>query len=442
MNYILVVDDEADIRDIYEMVLTRAFPLDVISAESGNQALKVIKERGLPSAIISDLKMPDGDGHFLYSAIRENGWEIPFVICSTDTNLLNKKFPDIYGFVEKPNIMKPVVEIVTSIVARHTEPPKFIPVRIPLLLRWGTTSFDLYIRLNDSKIIKVINAGEAFTPLDATRFSSKGLHHLLITATDADEYLLSLEKNISLMMASESTPSDMVPFTLESLASVERIANSLGWTPQVMEAARHAVALAIKAVAAEPYILKLMRQKLSDPASRYSEHVSMLSLLTCGFCYQLGWTSESAQMKLGLASLMHDLTVDESMYQDIMLWNLAASDNNIKTPEATKYRNHPGDAANLLLSMKNVPADVDQIILQHHEMKDGSGFPRGLNSSRITPMASLFIIVEDLINFFEDSDQYDEKVTMFLKHRESRYNSGNFKKVFEAFKDSVQKTRR
>ena len=91
--------------------------------------------------------------------------------------------------------------------------------------------------------------------------------------------------------------------------------------------------------------------------------------------------------------------------------------------------------------MKNVPADVDQIILQHHELKDGSGFPRGLTSSRISPMASLFIIVEDLLTFLEGAEDMEEKVSLFLKHRESQYNSGNFKKVFDAVKDSVQKSR-
>jgi len=56
-------------------------------------------------------------------------------------------------------------------------------------------------------------------------------------------------------------------------------------------------------------------------------------------------------------------------------------------------------------------------------------------------MASLFIIVEDLINFLNESDNYEEKIVLFVKHRESRYNSGNFKKVFEVVRDNVEKSR-
>lgn len=443
MNYILIVDDEADIRDIYEVVLKRAFPLDIVLAESGKSALRIIQEKGNPEVVISDLKMPDGDGHFLYSSLLEMNINVPFIICSTDSErILKSKFPKAFGFIEKPNIIGPLVEQVTSIVARHKDPPSFIPLRISLLLRWGTTNFDLYMKLSESKFIKVINAGEAFIPSDAERFFKKYLEHLFITTSDADLYLADLERNLTMLMSSaKSEPQDLTSLTLASIESVERVAFALGWTPQVLEVAKHAVNLAIKAVAAEPNILKLMKQKLSNPASNYSAHVSMLSLLTCGFCYKLGWTSESTQMKLGLAALMHDLTVEEDVYRDVKLWNQAAMDINHKNAETLKYRSHPADAANLLLSMKNVPADVDQIILQHHELKDGTGFPRGLISSRISPMASLFIIVEDLITFLEGSEDLVGRVSMFLKHRESLYNSGNFKKVFEAFKDSVQKSR-
>lgn len=443
MNYILVVDDEADIRDIYDMILSRAFPLDVVSAESGKKALEIIKEKGRPEIIISDLNMPNGDGHFLYTSLKEMGMNMPFVICSTDSPaVLKKRFPDIHGFIEKPKIIQPTLDIVDSVISRFKTIPHYVPIRISLLLKCGLDNADLFMKLSDQKYVKMINAGEAFIPSDADRFYKKGLQHLYITAEAADSFLDVFQKNMNLVLESEShPPSELSVMSLESLENVERIASILGWTAPVIFAAKKAVTLAVKAVSNEPNLLKLLKQKLKDPTSKYSSHVTMQSLLCCGFCHQLGWTSESAQMKLGLAALMHDITVDESAYNDIFLWNQAATDTHDKTPEVMKYRNHPSDAANLLLSIKDLPADVDQIILQHHETKEGTGFPRGLISSRISPMASLFIIVEDLINFLEGSENYEEKISLFVKHREGRYNSGNFKKVFEVVRDNVENSR-
>lgn len=443
MNYILVVDDEKDICDIYEMMLSRAFPLDILSAENGQKALEIIKEKGKPQIIISDLNMPNGDGFFLYQSLKENDINVPFVICSTEPgSALKKRFPDIYGFIEKPKIIQPVLDIVESLVSHSEVPPQYVPIRISLLLRWGSGGADLYMKLSDSKYVKIINADEAFIPSDADRFFAKGIQHLYVTKESSDVLVDFFQKNLSMVLESEAIPaSEIAVLSLESLESVERIAKFLGWTPGVLQAAKKAVTLAVKVVSTQPNITKLIKQKLRDPSSQFSSHITLQSLLSCGFCHQLGWTSESAQMKLGLAALMHDITVDEDAYNDIHLWNEAAVDSQQKTTEVTKYRNHPTDAANLLLQIPNLPADVDQIILQHHEMKDGNGFPRGLISSRISPMASLFIIVEDLINFIGENNNIEEQIELFIKYREKRYNSGNFKKVFEVIRDNVEKSR-
>lgn len=442
MSYILVVDDEADIRDICEMLLKRSFPLDVATACSGQHALQVMKEKGKPVLIISDLRMPDGDGQFLHQSLVERQWKIPFVICSSDPkSVLEARIPGLQGYIEKPKIFRPLIDVVDSIIGHQETPPNFVPVRISLLMRWGSSSCNLYMKLSEGKYIKVINAGEAFLSDDAGRFSSKGLHHLYVTYEDAEGYLKNIEQNMTSLLKSKDTPLDLTVVTLESLESIERLAASLGWTPEVLSAAKRGVDLAVKAVSTEPSILKLLKNKLHNSSSSYCAHVGMMSLLTCGFCYQLGWTSESTQMKLGLAALMHDLTIDEEVYKDPIMWNQAAADPMDKTPEVVKYRNHPGDAANLLLTMKGLPPDVDQIILQHHETKDGQGFPRGLTSSRISPMACVFIITEDLISYIEGAKEVDAKVVQFLKDKESRYNSGNFKKVFEALKTSVENAR-
>jgi response regulator RpfG family c-di-GMP phosphodiesterase len=297
------------------------------------------------------------------------------------------------------------------------------------------------MRLSDVKYIKVINGEEAFIPEDADRFYAKKIQHLYITNLDAEQYFKSFEENISMVMNSEASEAEITVITLESLESVQKFASVLGWTPEVVNAAKHAVNLAVKAVSIEPNILKLVKQKLSDPGSKYSTHVGILALVSCGFCHQLGWVSDSTQMKLGLAALMHDIAIDEKKYDEIFKWNEAAADNADKKAETVKYRSHPLDAALLLQSMKNVPPDVDKIILQHHEKNDGSGFPRGLSLGRISPMASVFIIVEDLVTFLDETPDFGENIHLFIKLRAARYSSGNFKKVFDVFKETVDKTR-
>lgn len=58
---ILIVDDEADVRDIIQMGLEMATDWQVLCASSGSEALVTAAEK-TPDAILLDLMMPDMDG--------------------------------------------------------------------------------------------------------------------------------------------------------------------------------------------------------------------------------------------------------------------------------------------------------------------------------------------------------------------------------------------
>jgi response regulator RpfG family c-di-GMP phosphodiesterase len=142
-------------------------------------------------------------------------------------------------------------------------------------------------------------------------------------------------------------------------------------------------------------------------------------------------------MKLAMASLLHDLAVDNSFYDDIDNWNKKASNFKDKSPEVIKYRMHPLDAVNMLEDLNSLPPDVDQIILQHHELKDGTGFPRSLSSNRIGHLSSVFIIVEDLIEFINRGEDLETAIKDFLVWGEYYYDQGHFKKVFDTIKEKL-----
>lgn len=439
MLYILVVDDEADIREIVEMGLSAAYPLDVVLASSGNHALQIIEQRGKPEIIISDYRMPDGDGAYLFESLKKLKLNIPFIVCSANPlDELQSVFPDVNGYVQKPRILKSILSHVDSVVARYDEAPEYVPIRIPLLLRLGQTDFDLFMRLSKAKYIKVVNNGDIFLESDAKRFLNKKLTHLYISSADAEIYLKSFEKDLSLIMSTEElSEEEQLDFSFDAIEAVEKLASVMGWTPEVIESAQRSVRMAIKSITKEQGILKLLKKKFSNHTSDYSKHVIMLAMLNCLFSQQLGWVNEATQMKLALAALLHDVTLDEDFYKDINRWNQKAVNSADKSPETIKYRNHPIESANLVLTMKNLPPDVDQIIIQHHELKDGSGFPRGISYTRISPLTALFIITEDFVNYLDEIKPVEEAIHSYISSRKEVYTSGSFKKIFNGIRENI-----
>jgi CheY-like chemotaxis protein len=77
---ILVVDDDASIRDSIKLVL-ETVGIETISAENGERALEAFSHTGCDGAII-DLMMPGMSGLETVCALREKSPELPIVVVS------------------------------------------------------------------------------------------------------------------------------------------------------------------------------------------------------------------------------------------------------------------------------------------------------------------------------------------------------------------------
>lgn len=77
MPHILVVDDDATVRSIVARMLA-AGNFTVSTAAGGNEALAFLEQQ-MPDLILSDVQMPDMDGHALCREARLSGFEGPFV---------------------------------------------------------------------------------------------------------------------------------------------------------------------------------------------------------------------------------------------------------------------------------------------------------------------------------------------------------------------------
>ena len=87
-------------------------------------------------------------------------------------------------------------------------------------------------------------------------------------------------------------------------------------------------------------------------------------------------------------------------------------------------------------SVEEIPPDVDVIISQHHELPDGTGFPRGLNYQRITPLSTVFIVAHDLVRHLMLVDPQTgfsaKDVEEWFLRSQNKFQLGNFKKVMAA----------
>src|SRR3954465_1850024 len=85
--YLLLVEDDEDIRGVFEMVLEERYELAL--AETGRQALQLAKERS-PDVVLLDWTLPDASGEEILAELRRLarvGDSLPVVIVSGTNDL-------------------------------------------------------------------------------------------------------------------------------------------------------------------------------------------------------------------------------------------------------------------------------------------------------------------------------------------------------------------
>lgn len=443
-DYLLIVDDEEDLREILKLSAETLFSGTIHLAKSGNEAVAIVKREGKPLACVSDFRMPDGGGEVIFEYLEKHHPDTPFIFCSgCDLEEIRQKVPSIDGYIAKPVIHDALLAFLLQNMPQpgatniDSETEKYLPVRLSLLIRLGFVNSDLYLKLSDSNFIKVFHPQSEFTPEDGLRFLKKNVVTLYLLKKDAPRFIHDFEKSLALFLSTDDQvePNTYGTFAAEALESTRKLIRVFGFNQETVRLAQQSLEMAHRAISRQPELKKLLELKLKDADGAFASHSSSVAFLACGITHYLEWASDFTRNKLSLAALLHDVYVDEDVYPFPQEMNEEAA-----KAGSSAYGDHPQAAAKLLEGKSEFPPDVDHIIAQHHERPDGSGFPHRLTFARIHPLAALFIVVEDLVNFLGGREDLDAGVQEFLLIRSEFYGQGNFRKVMQALAMALPNT--
>jgi response regulator RpfG family c-di-GMP phosphodiesterase len=95
--------------------------------------------------------------------------------------------------------------------------------------------------------------------------------------------------------------------------------------------------------------------------------------------------------------------------------------------------NHPLKTVELINEIPEIPQDVKNIILAHHERPDGSGFPKSLDSTNLSPLSSAFILAHEFSHRLLAHPKTKESLMKTVTDFQQYYSTNNFKKPYQAF---------
>jgi CheY-like chemotaxis protein len=125
---VLVVDDDADMIEVFEIVLQDA-GYETRSAFNGQQALEAVAAGGLPALIVLDMLMPVMNGWQFAAAFHAKyGYEVPIVI-ATAAEHVHSAGNGIDPVLVLPKPFE--VSDLLRVVARHLHVPAPAPAAAP-----------------------------------------------------------------------------------------------------------------------------------------------------------------------------------------------------------------------------------------------------------------------------------------------------------------------
>lgn len=166
-------------------------------------------------------------------------------------------------------------------------------------------------------------------------------------------------------------------------------------------------------------VLHLMEE--GKEGDKYHSHVFNVAILAMILGRALA-LSEQELIYLGLGALFHDL--GKSKIPSHILRNKPQ----VSSAENNYYKMHVRYALDQINCIPNFPAVVTEIISQHHEYLDGSGYPQKLKAEKISLLTQIVTIADEYDNLCNPTDKHPARtpyhaLSHLYKNRNKQLNS-------------------
>ncbi|MGB7326797.1 MAG: HD domain-containing phosphohydrolase [Rubripirellula sp.] len=271
-------------------------------------------------------------------------------------------------------------------------------------IRLGATcKYDIH----DENGILLLGNGRPFTDVVRDQILERGVSFLEVSSEDAKA--LRGEKHASVQSQRRAQSSDALPklrltnrgtephSEKRAAAMRQQVASAIGAISNLGQQIDGISNSAVHELCGIPKILLAMVEEDSDQSllttcsvkseDHLARRCARMSLLAISTAIELEM-SEAEVIQAGTAGLLHDL----GLYR---FPDNFRDPRNVLTPdEAWEYRRHPTMSVNAVSMITSISDETRMIIHQVHERPDGSGYPRGIRSNVIHPVASILSIVD------------------------------------------------
>jgi response regulator RpfG family c-di-GMP phosphodiesterase len=435
---VLIVEDQDHFRALYSLILAEEADLSPVTASNDDQALDILLKNSQFDLIISDSDFKKESGKTIFFKAQE--LEIPFLLV-TKSSIGNFDFikeKPLTSFVRKPFSE---AEFRDSVRQLFNEKRQYISVPLDLLFKLGELPVPIFVRLPSKKVLKVFNQGDVFSQYFYDRWIARNVFSLLVLKQDFDLLVKDFKSNVlSEMFFTSLDYAGNKPIILSGqiLETLLNAAKSLGVTDSVVEMNRKNVQLVLNIMNSRPDLKRLLKNhNFSSPSGIYVRS-HLTSLLSSWLAAELDMKHHRIFEILTMASFFHDIGLDdEIVLNESHFIESARVGVRMNKSEVEMVKNHIEVALAFLKQFNGCPPEVLDIVKQHHEKPDGSGYPKGLKAQDLSPQSAVFILAHEFVEMFFDTNRKTQLKESWLELKKDFFYEGVFSKGYQIFLDRL-----
>ncbi|MGE0763298.1 MAG: HD-GYP domain-containing protein [Bdellovibrionales bacterium] len=265
----------------------------------------------------------------------------------------------------------------------HAIDSEFLAVPPEQILSRAHALSDLFVRLSSGRLVKVAHKDEKIDRERIERMAHKNVNELYVMRHDFSGVI----QNLILHMRENATaPTDNDKSINEYFQVAQSVLTEVSKLPISDEAIGHAIEVTQELATRLNEVDDIAKglKLILGLGEKHSRHAMGCVVVSNWLARAMRWSAPRVLQPLTLGAFMHDVGLKELPVELLNKERMHYS-----AEEVALYETHPTRGVMILRSFNAMPAEVLQIVQEHHEMPNGQGFPNHIRGERMFPLAKI-----------------------------------------------------
>jgi response regulator RpfG family c-di-GMP phosphodiesterase len=261
--------------------------------------------------------------------------------------------------------------------------------------------FDVFVKIGNNRYVKILHAGDSFSPDRIKKYrEEKNVKELFFHSRDRKKYIRFCNHLAAKFISRNVAGSAKIKVGILKTSAekfLEEI-NTEGIKPQTLEQGKDICANMYDMIESDEGLFKLFRDFQEFDPQAFT-HAYLVSLFASMIVKQFEWESKATTETVAMAALFHDIG-KMTLPPEV----LALRPEEMTKEQLSAYQKHPELGAEIVGDNKLITNSIKQVILQHHEFSDGSGFPGGLKDPKLLTLSKIVILADYFAHYVTENE--------------------------------------